>query len=246
MRKADHGDAPDGVPRVSEIPPTSPAPSAGLSPLARARLDELLAELLMRVGEVMDTQDRLRGLVDAVVAIGADLSLDSVLERIVRVACQLADAQYGALGVLGAGPDRRLQEFVTHGLTADQRAGIGDLPRGHGMCRGRWEAEMRDGARAHEVVVAIDGSAADSAVLDRAAEQSRVTGVPLRVVYSWQLTATQFDPASASFWTVSAADVRARATQWVRNRLGDDATNLRSDVRWALDIVEESPEPACR
>ena len=108
-------------------------PSSALSPLARARLDELLVELLQRVEDVMNTQDRLRGLLDAVVGIAADLSLDSVLERIVRAACQLADAQYGALGVLGDGPDRRLREFVTYGLTDDQRARIGDLPRGHGI-----------------------------------------------------------------------------------------------------------------
>lgn len=108
-------------------------PSAGLSPLGRTRLDELLEELLQRVGDVMDTQDRLRGLLDAVVGLAADLSLDSVLERIVRVACQLAGAKYGALGVLGDGPDRRLREFVTHGLSGDERARIGDLPRGHGI-----------------------------------------------------------------------------------------------------------------
>jgi signal transduction histidine kinase len=101
--------------------------------LARARLDELLGELLQRVDDVLNTQERLRGLLDAVVGIATDLSLDHVLERIVRAACQLADAQYGALGVLGAGPDRRLREFVTHGLTDEQRTLIGDLPRGHGI-----------------------------------------------------------------------------------------------------------------
>jgi signal transduction histidine kinase len=118
---------------VSPARPTPSSPSSALSPLSRARLDELLVELLQRVEDVMNTQDRLRGLLDAVVGIAADLSLDSVLERIVRAACQLADAKYGALGVLGAGPDRRLREFVTHGLTADQRVKIGDLPRGHGI-----------------------------------------------------------------------------------------------------------------
>jgi signal transduction histidine kinase len=121
---------------VAHVSPTTPrpgSPSAALTPLSRARLDELLGELLQRVEEVMTTQDRLRGLLDAVVGIATDLSLDSVLERIVRAACQLADARYGALGVLGAGPDRRLREFVTHGLTDEQRARIGDLPRGHGI-----------------------------------------------------------------------------------------------------------------
>src|SRR4028118_587567 len=116
-----------------EVARAQPAPSAGLSPLARSRLDEVLEELLQRVADVMDTQDTLRGLLDAVVGLAADLSLDSVLERIIRVACQLADARYGALGVLGAGPDRRLRQFVTHGLSDQQRARIGELPRGHGI-----------------------------------------------------------------------------------------------------------------
>ncbi|MCZ3387214.1 MAG: GAF domain-containing protein [Actinomycetia bacterium] len=85
------------------------------------------------MGDVMDSEERQRGLLDAVVGIAADLDLDSVLRRIVRAACQLSGAQYGALGVLGSGPDRRLQAFVTHGLTDEDRAKIGDLPRGHGI-----------------------------------------------------------------------------------------------------------------
>jgi signal transduction histidine kinase len=111
-------------------------PSAGLSPLARARLDELLQEVLERVGEVLDSQDRLRGLLDAVVALAGDLSLDSVLQRIVTTASELVGARFGALGVLavaGAEDDRRLREFVTYGLTAQEREQIGDLPRGHGL-----------------------------------------------------------------------------------------------------------------
>jgi signal transduction histidine kinase len=118
---------------VTGVDEVEPLPSALLSPLSRARLDELLAELLARVGDVMDTQDRLRGLLDAVIGIASDLDVDSVLQRIVRVACQLADAQYGAIGVLGAGPDRRLREFITHGLSDEERRQIGDLPRGHGI-----------------------------------------------------------------------------------------------------------------
>ena len=112
---------------------TSTGPSAGLAPLAGAGLDDLLRELLQRVDQVVAGQHRLTLLLDAVVAIAGDLSLDSVLHRIVRSACELADARYGALGVLGSGPVRRLQAFVTHGLTAEQRAAIGDLPRGHGI-----------------------------------------------------------------------------------------------------------------
>ncbi|MFC7245245.1 GAF domain-containing protein [Catellatospora aurea] len=105
--------------------------SLGLSPLSRVQLDELLQELLDRVSEVMASRERLRSLLDAVVGIGTDLDLRSTLERIVIASCRLADAKYGALGVLG--PDDRLVEFITHGISPEQHAAIGDLPTGHGV-----------------------------------------------------------------------------------------------------------------
>jgi signal transduction histidine kinase len=107
------------------------APSLPLSPLSRVRLDELLQELLDRVGEVATSQERLRALLDAVVGIGTDLDLHSTLERIVASACRLADARYGALGVVGA--DRTLTDFITHGLSEENHRLIGDLPHGHGV-----------------------------------------------------------------------------------------------------------------
>ena len=72
-----------------------------------------------------------RALLDAVVAIGSDLDLHHVLDRIVRSACTLTGAAYGALGVLGSGPF--LSDFVHHGLGEEQRRLIGDLPRGLGI-----------------------------------------------------------------------------------------------------------------
>lgn len=107
------------------------APSLQLSSLSRVRLDELLRELLDRVGEVTESRERLRALLDAVVGIGTDLDLRSTLERIVLSACRLAGAKYGALGVIG--PDRTLVEFITHGMSAEEHHRIGDLPRGHGV-----------------------------------------------------------------------------------------------------------------
>ena len=83
-------------------------------------LDELLHELLDRVGEVVASRERLRALLDAVVGIGTDLDLRSTLERIVEAACRLVGARYGALGVIG--DDRRLVEFITHGISAEQHA----------------------------------------------------------------------------------------------------------------------------
>src|SRR5262249_2365369 len=109
----------------------APEPSSVLPALSRVDLDDLLHELLDRVGDVLTSRERLRALLDAVVGIGADLDLHSTLERIVEAACRLADAQYGALGVIG--PDRMLVEFINHGVDDATRAAIGDLPRGHGV-----------------------------------------------------------------------------------------------------------------
>jgi len=108
--------------------------SAALSVMHGADLEVLLKGLLERVGDVLADQERMRLLLDAVVTIAADLSLDGVLQRIVEAASDLAEARYVALGVLGNGPDRRrLRAFVTHGLTPEEYRRIGDLPRGHGL-----------------------------------------------------------------------------------------------------------------
>src|SRR5689334_20580388 len=72
-----------------------------------------------------------QALLDAVVAIGSDLDLHSVLDRIVASACRLTGARYGALGVIG--PDGDLADFITSGLTESEHRAIGDLPRGHGI-----------------------------------------------------------------------------------------------------------------
>jgi signal transduction histidine kinase len=71
-------------------------------------------------------------LLDAVIAVISDLELQSLLERIVTAAARLADARFAALGVL----DQRgesLDQFITVGLSPDERARIGSLPRGRGI-----------------------------------------------------------------------------------------------------------------
>ena len=99
--------------------------------MSRVRLDELLQEMLDRVGEIVTSRERLRALLDAVVGIGSDLDLRSTLQRIVEAACSLVGARYGALGVIA--PDRQLSDFITHGIDAATHAAIGDLPRGRGV-----------------------------------------------------------------------------------------------------------------
>ena len=116
---------------MTEAAGQHPAPSLGLAPLSRARLDELLRETLDRVGEVVASRERLRALLDAVVGISTDLDLHSTLVRIVEAACRLVGARYGALGVIG--PDRLLTDFITHGIDDELRGRIGDLPHGRGV-----------------------------------------------------------------------------------------------------------------
>jgi signal transduction histidine kinase len=74
----------------------------------------------------------LRQLLEAVIGIGADLDLSATLHRIVEAATALADARYGALGVLD--PSRTfLSDFITVGIDEETRARIGELPKGHGI-----------------------------------------------------------------------------------------------------------------
>jgi signal transduction histidine kinase len=94
--------------------PEDPAPDGSFGAALRCR--------------IVDRRDRL---IRAGLALHSELSLEAVLQRLVEAAAELTDAEYGALGVLG--PDGRIAEFVTTGITADQRAAIGDPPTGHGV-----------------------------------------------------------------------------------------------------------------
>jgi signal transduction histidine kinase len=95
-------------------------------------LEDLLDELRSRASLARRSQDRLSQLLDAVVGVSADLELAEVLGRIVESAAALVDARYGALGVISADGER-LVEFVTRGLSDEERARIGHPPRGHGV-----------------------------------------------------------------------------------------------------------------
>ncbi len=82
-------------------------------------------------GSPTGASDRASALVEAGMVLASDLSLPHVLERLLGLATWLTGARYGALGVLGA--DVRIKEFLTVGLTAEQRAAIGAPPQGRGV-----------------------------------------------------------------------------------------------------------------
>jgi signal transduction histidine kinase len=93
----------------------------------------LLRTVLDRVHGVLDEQERWRLLLDAVVTMAADLSLDDLLSRIVRIAADLSGARYAALGVLDETRTNRLRMFVTHGMSDAEIKEVGELPTGHGL-----------------------------------------------------------------------------------------------------------------
>src|SRR6058998_3599177 len=76
-------------------------------------------------------QDRRDMLLQAGLTLASELSLPIVLQRIVDLAAQVADARYGALGVIG--DNGTLVEFVTTGISAKERRAIGALPTGRGV-----------------------------------------------------------------------------------------------------------------
>ena len=94
------------------------------------RLDELLREVQDRLAEIMATRDRMQGLLDAFLAVGTGLELDTTLRRLVEAAVNLVQARYGALGVLGA--HGGLSRFLYVGIDEATRAEMGHLPEGKG------------------------------------------------------------------------------------------------------------------
>ena len=82
-------------------------------------------------GELVQLEDSARALLEAFATISSDLDTDSVLRRIVVSACELTDARYGALGVIG--PDGQLGAFITEGMDDATRERIGAYPVGKGL-----------------------------------------------------------------------------------------------------------------
>ncbi|MFJ9419419.1 PP2C family protein-serine/threonine phosphatase [Streptomyces sp. NPDC101227] len=98
------------------------------------RLDAQLDGIAEQFRELTRAQERLQGLLDAVLSISRELELPEVLHRIVTTAMNLADARYGALGVLHTSGNY-LEQFITAGLSERERAALAgiEFPHGRGV-----------------------------------------------------------------------------------------------------------------
>ncbi len=81
---------------------------------------------------VTPSESRLRALLDATMAIGSELSFESLLQRLVTTAAELTGARYAALGVIDP-TGQELERFLTSGVDEETHRAIGELPRGRGI-----------------------------------------------------------------------------------------------------------------
>lgn len=117
------GDAPGWGPRL-----LAAAPIIGLAMAFYALLFAILESLRQ---EARRHTEELVALRDAGLEIAGDLSLDTVLAKVVDHARRLIGTRYGALSVIDE--QGVIQNFVTSGIDATTRAKLGDPPRGHGL-----------------------------------------------------------------------------------------------------------------
>jgi two-component system, NarL family, sensor histidine kinase DevS len=85
-------------------------------------------------------QERLIALHKASLELVKDVSLDRLLERIAAVACEQADAQYAALGVLD--DKGKLVKFISIGMEDDEIKRIAHPPVGKGLIGELMDTEM--------------------------------------------------------------------------------------------------------
>jgi GAF domain-containing protein len=114
------------------VPPeNNPGEDRAHPVLPQLQLDDLLAELQSRLATVLTTRDRVHALLEAIVSIGSDLDLETMLRSVIEAATKLVDARYGALGVIGE--DDRLTQFITAGVTQEQIDALEHWPHGLGI-----------------------------------------------------------------------------------------------------------------
>ncbi len=105
---------------------------AGIVLLGTLFFAEAVFGVVGRLQDRLGQQNReLLALHDAALAIGGELELEPVLQRVVDQARSLVGARYGALSYLRE--EGGIAAFLTSGITPEQRARMGPIPEGHGL-----------------------------------------------------------------------------------------------------------------
>ena len=94
-------------------------------------LQERVEELARANQQIEQRHRQLAAVNAAISAISSALEPEEVLQRIIDGARDLVEARYAALSV--ADDSGRILEFITSGITPNERAAIGSLPEGRGL-----------------------------------------------------------------------------------------------------------------
>ncbi|MGW3347681.1 PP2C family protein-serine/threonine phosphatase [Nonomuraea rubra] len=92
---------------------------------------EDLQRLQETLAQIRQLHDRMKRLLEAVLAISSELELNAALQTIVEVSADLVDARYGALGVLNE--EGEFADLFTFGVPEEVYAAIGRMPTTHGL-----------------------------------------------------------------------------------------------------------------
>jgi len=99
---------------------------------AAALLSAIVFDVVERSeATLVESNNQLAALRVAAMSIAEEYELGQLLQRFVDVSRQLTNARYGALSVIRA--DGGIEQFITSGITDEERAHIGNLPVGKGL-----------------------------------------------------------------------------------------------------------------
>jgi signal transduction histidine kinase len=85
-----------------------------------------------REEEIHRRADQFEALNTALLALATELELGVVLQKVVDLSRELVKARFGALGVLDY-EGKYFEQFITSGISEEDRARIGEPPQGHGL-----------------------------------------------------------------------------------------------------------------
>jgi len=88
--------------------------------------------LIQRENEIQRRANQLEALNKAALSLITELDLGVVLQKVVDLSRELVTSRYGALGVVSEDGDR-FEQFITSGISAEQRRAIGFSPVGKGI-----------------------------------------------------------------------------------------------------------------
>ncbi|WP_223267566.1 GAF domain-containing sensor histidine kinase [Streptosporangium nondiastaticum] len=115
-------------PRDAAGPGRAGAPGRGPGPMDPLAIATEATRSLQ--GMSTELTARIPQLLEAMRSVGTGLELHSTLDRITRIAAELTDARYAAIGIIDS-TGKGLADFITYGVTKEQHERIGALPDGH-------------------------------------------------------------------------------------------------------------------